>query len=43
MASEVLVSVAEDEDEGSGRSEEVGGNIFLEPPSSSLLASDLLS
>lgn len=43
MASEVLESVDEDNDEGPGRSEEVGGNIFLEPPSSSMLASNLLS
>lgn len=43
MASEVLGSLVEDDDEGPGRSEEVGGNIFLESPSSSLLASGLLS
>lgn len=43
VASEVLESLVKVDDEGSGRSEDVGGNIFLEPPSSSLLASSLFS
>lgn len=34
MATEVLESLVLDNDAGSIRSEVVGGNIFLEPPSS---------
>lgn len=32
MASETLDLLVEVDDEGSGRSEDAGGNIFLEPP-----------